>query len=96
VASSDEPERIKAHPKASCSAFPTKVVSGVLFVWPSSDENAALESELTPVNYRSAEVDSDRLWEGPWNFRELPYGADFFIENVVDPGKRRGWIPICW
>lgn len=54
-------------------------------MWPSSDENAVLESELTPVTYREAETSNDRLWEGPWNFRELPYGADYFLENVVDP-----------
>lgn len=60
-------------------------MNGVLFVWPTSDENAILESELTPVTYRQAEASSDRLSEGPWNFRELPYGADFFLENIVDP-----------
>ena len=86
VESKDELERIKANPKTNCNAFPTKVINGVLFVWPSSDENAVLESELTPVAHRPKEEESERLWEGPWNFRELPYGADFFLENVVDPG----------
>jgi len=80
----DSLERIKSNPKASCSSFPTKVINGILFVWPSSDENAILESELTPVAHRPAEEDRDRVWEGPWNFRELPYGYDYFVENVVD------------
>lgn len=44
-----------------------------------------LESELTPVTHRPANEKTKNLWEGPWNFRELPYGADYFIENVVDP-----------
>lgn len=86
VESEDELARIKSNPKTNCNAFPTKVINGVLFVWPSSDENAVLESELSPVAHRPAETESERLWEGPWNFRELPYGADFFLENVVDPG----------
>jgi phenylpropionate dioxygenase-like ring-hydroxylating dioxygenase large terminal subunit len=79
VESDDELARIKANPKTSCNAFPTKVINGVLFVWPSADKDAVLESELTPVAHRPAEQNSDnRVWEGPWNFRELPYGADFF------------------
>eukprot|EP00977_Amphora_coffeiformis_P028036 scaffold34685_cov183-Amphora_coffeaeformis.AAC.16 len=80
-------ESIRSNPKTQCNAFPTKVINGVLFVWPSSDENAVLESELTPVPHRPSrkEEGGDLLWEGPWNFRSLPYGADYFIENVVDP-----------
>jgi len=87
VESSDELIRIKNNPKSNCNAFPTKVINGLLFVWPSTDENAILESELTPVVHRAEEADKERLFEGPWNFRELPYGADYFIENVVDPGR---------
>jgi phenylpropionate dioxygenase-like ring-hydroxylating dioxygenase large terminal subunit len=87
VESSDELIRIKNNPKTNCNAFPTKVINGLLFVWPSADENATLESELTPVVHRAAETNKERLFEGPWNFRELPYGADYFIENVVDPGR---------
>lgn len=86
IASEKMLETIKVSPKAQCNAFPTKVINGILFVWPSSDENAVLESELTPVTHRPAEEDKERLVEGPWNFRELPYGADYFLENVVDPG----------
>lgn len=79
-----EMERMKQNPKSKCNSFPTKIIEGVLWVWPSSDENAILESELTPVNHREIE-EGDDVWKGPWNFRELPYGQDFFVENVVDP-----------
>jgi phenylpropionate dioxygenase-like ring-hydroxylating dioxygenase large terminal subunit len=86
IESTETLERILASPSTSCHAFPTTVINGVLFVWPSSDENAALESALTPVTHRPKEdVMAERLYEGPWNYRELPYGADFFLENVVDP-----------
>lgn len=86
VEAKDELARIMSNPKSNCNAFPTKVINGILFVWPNADENATLESELTPVVHRPTESNKERLWEGPWNFRELPYGADYFIENVVDPG----------
>jgi phenylpropionate dioxygenase-like ring-hydroxylating dioxygenase large terminal subunit len=83
----DELSRILNNPKTSCNAFPTKVVDGLLFVWPSSDVNAALESALTPLPLPEPTSDSNEYgrWIGSWNFRELPYGADYFLENVVDP-----------
>jgi phenylpropionate dioxygenase-like ring-hydroxylating dioxygenase large terminal subunit len=79
--------RILNNPKTSCNAFPTKVVDGLLFVWPSSDANATLESELTPLPLpkQSGIATTNGRWEGPWNYRELPYSADYFFENVVDP-----------
>ena len=87
VSDADELSRIKANPRTSCNSFPTKVINGVLFVWPSSDKDAALESELTPVTHRAAEA-GERVWEGPWNYRELTYGADFFW--------RTWWIQLTW
>ena len=80
-------ERIASNPKSKCNSFPTQVVDGVLWVWAETGDDARLEAALTPVpNYKLPEgVDPDRVWYGPWNSRELPYGHDFFIENVVDP-----------
>ena len=77
-------EAISQNPKSSCNSFPTKIINGILFVWASSGKDANLESELTPVTHRPA--DGEEAWAGPWNYRELPYGHDFFQENVVDPG----------
>lgn len=79
--------RILASPLSSCTSFPTQVVNGLLFVWPSADENAALESALTPVVvHRPAEDLQQRdASVGPWAYFQLPYGADFFLENIVDP-----------
>ena len=91
---SNEYTRMINNPKSSCNSYPTKVVDGLLFVWPSSDADAILESELTPLPLpiTAKDIDSNNnknkqpdIWYGDWNFRELPYGADFFIENVVDP-----------
>ena len=86
--STNELENIKSNPKSNCNSFPVQIVDGVLWTWPDSSDDAKIESALTPVPINSATKDIDnveRLWEGPWNFRELPYGHDYFIENVVDP-----------
>lgn len=82
-----EYERIINNPKTSCQAHPTQVVDGVLYVWASRDENAALQASLTPItlDYKMPEeTDNVRIQKGAWDFRELPYGVDYFLENVVD------------
>jgi len=83
-------QAVQMNPKSQCSSFPVQIVDGVLWIWPSTGDDARLESALTPVNsyqgHKEIEATSpDRVWYGPWNYRQLPYGADFFIENVVDP-----------
>ena len=83
-----ELERIKANPKSNCNSFPVQIVDGLLWVWPDASDDAKIESALSPVpsnDYEGEDVPEDRLWKGPWNTRELPYGHDYFIENVVDP-----------
>lgn len=80
-------DRLKSSPKSSCRTFPTKIIDGCLWVWPETGSDARIESALTPppVCELPEGVDESRVWYGPWNFRELPYGADYFMENVVDP-----------
>ena len=85
---SSELERIRSNPKSVCNSYPVQIVEGVLYVWPDSSDDGKIESALTPppVNdYEGETIPEDRLWKGDWNFRELPYGHDYFIENVVDP-----------
>lgn len=80
---------VKKNPKSSCNSFPTRVIDGVLWVWPETGSDARIESALKEPTLSDASGEDfehkDRLWVGTWNFRELPYGADYFIENVVDP-----------
>ena len=80
-------ERVAANPKSRCNSFPVRIIDGLLWVWPETGDDARIESALTePKNYRlSDDVDTDRVWYGPWSYRELPYSADYFMENVVDP-----------
>lgn len=85
---SNEIEKIKANPKSNCNSFPVQIVDGVLWVWPDSSDDAKIESALKSVpinNFEGEDVPEERVWKGTWNFRELPYGHDYFIENVVDP-----------
>lgn len=83
-----ELKKIQANPKSNCNSFPVQVIDGVLWVWPDSSDDGKILSALSPVpinNYEGEDVDKERIWFGTWNFRELPYGHDYFIENVVDP-----------
>lgn len=85
--STDSLDTIKQNPKSKCNAFPAQIVDGLLWVWPETGDDARLESALTevPAARTDQTIDEDKLWVGTYNFRELPYGADYFIENVVDP-----------
>jgi phenylpropionate dioxygenase-like ring-hydroxylating dioxygenase large terminal subunit len=90
---------LKANPRMKCNSFPVQVIDGVIWVWPQSGDDARLQAALTPApHYQLPQEDgtkqggssnnnnnNKRVWLGPWNFRHLPYSADFFIENVLDP-----------
>ena len=71
----------------SCAvAYPTQERQGLLWVWPESGPQAKLESQLkTPRIVPELEEKSDRVIKLFWYVRDLPYGWDFFMENVADP-----------
>ncbi len=57
-----------------------------MWVWAESGSEAQLESQLrTPRIIPELEENSDRVVHLFWNIRDLPYGWDFFMENVADP-----------
>jgi phenylpropionate dioxygenase-like ring-hydroxylating dioxygenase large terminal subunit len=87
ISKTSEVERIRANPKSKCNSFPVKMIDGVLWVWPDASEDSRIEAALAPVPSLDMDPDvkEERIWKGNWNFRELPYGHDYFIENVVDP-----------
>lgn len=91
-ASPNRLESIVSNPKSKCNSFPLKIVKGLIWVWPENGKDSILESELTPVSAMADLTDEngqvipeENVFLGAWNFRELPYGADYFLENVVDP-----------
>ena len=83
---------IKQNPKSQCNSFPVQIINDVLWIWPESGPDANLESALTPAPVMPPPTDKhgnpipeENILYNTYNFRELPYGADYFLENVVDP-----------
>ncbi|NET37351.1 MAG: Rieske 2Fe-2S domain-containing protein [Cyanothece sp. SIO1E1] len=72
--------------KSAAVVYPTQERQGLLWVWPESGSQAALESQLqTPRIIPELEDNSGRTVKLYWYVRDLPYGWDFFMENVADP-----------
>ncbi|MDJ0718066.1 MAG: Rieske 2Fe-2S domain-containing protein [Prochloraceae cyanobacterium] len=72
--------------RSRAMVYPTQVLQGLLWVWGESGETAQLESQLrSPRIIPELEDNSDKVEKLSWNVRDLPYGWDFFMENVSDP-----------
>jgi len=57
-----------------------------LWVWPEAGEQGLNNSqERSPRIIPELEEPSDRVVKLFWNQRDLPYGWDYFMENVADP-----------
>jgi phenylpropionate dioxygenase-like ring-hydroxylating dioxygenase large terminal subunit len=91
-ARSSDAESLQLNNQLSCAkSFPTKLEQGLIWMWgqscvPGSDtalEAALKQPELIEELYDPAL--SNRTVPTTWNFRDLPYGWDMFMENVVDP-----------
>ncbi|PZD74138.1 3-ketosteroid-9-alpha-monooxygenase, oxygenase component [Acaryochloris thomasi RCC1774] len=79
-------EKHKANPKACAIAYPTQERQGLLWIWAESGAEAYLESQMRePRIIPELEDDSGRVKKLFWYVRDLPYGWDSFIENVIDP-----------
>lgn len=75
-----------ANRKSCAVAYPTQERQGLLWVWSESGPQAKLESQLrAPRIIPELENGSERVVKLFWNVRDLPYGWDFFMENVADP-----------
>jgi phenylpropionate dioxygenase-like ring-hydroxylating dioxygenase large terminal subunit len=78
-------------PKACVKTYPTQVQQGLIWVWgekgaPGSD--VAIEASLKQP--QTIEEYDDPAYQGRvsplrFNFRDVPYGWDYFMENVMDP-----------
>jgi phenylpropionate dioxygenase-like ring-hydroxylating dioxygenase large terminal subunit len=76
----------RANPKSCAIAYPTQEAQGLLWVWAESGEQAAKESKnRAPRLIPELEEKSDQVVKLFWNIRDLPYGWDYFMENVADP-----------
>lgn len=75
-----------SNPKARAIAYPTQEQQGLVWVWPESGAEAELESQQrSPRLAPELNDPSERVVKLFWNIRDLPYGWDFFMENVADP-----------
>mmetsp|Transcript_15433 Transcript_15433/g.43181 ORF Transcript_15433/g.43181 Transcript_15433/m.43181 type:complete len:602 (-) Transcript_15433:300-2105(-) len=82
----------KEKQRAPCNAtaYPTKEAAGLIWVWPQTGAAAAEEAENTPMRgfqelWDDVAVADGKVVHTAWSLRDLPYGWDYFIENVVDP-----------
>lgn len=79
-------EKHQANPKACAIAYPIQEQQGLLWVWPESGTTAQLESKLRdPRIIPELDDQSGRVKKLFWYVRDLPYGWDYFMENVADP-----------
>ena len=75
-----------SNPKSCAVVYPTQECQGLLWVWGESGTEAQQESQLRkPRLIPELASDSERVVKLFWNVRDLPYGWDMFMENVVDP-----------
>jgi len=80
-------QRLQQHPRACAAARPAQVRHGLLWVWGRSSEDAALESALvepTVVSELEDPAFAGRAVDFVWQHRDLPYGWESAVENVVD------------
>ena len=90
-ASGESAENLQKRNDRSCAkSFPVQIEQGLIWVWgdsglPGSDVHieAALKrprliEELQDPQYK------DRIAPIKWNFRDLPYGWDMFMEVCID------------
>ncbi len=73
-------------PQACAIAYPTQERQGLLWVWPEAGESGFNHSqERSPRLITELETSSNQVIKLFWNQRDLPYGWDYFMENVADP-----------
>ncbi len=76
----------RANPKSCAIVYPTQEAQGLLWVWAESGAKGAVESKnRSPRIIAELEGKSDRVVKLFWNIRDMPYGWDYFLENVADP-----------
>jgi len=73
--------------RACVKAYPTAEAAGLLWVWPDDGPDAANAAAATPLPLPEALRMHLREGSIPRGFfmRDLPYGHDILLENLVDP-----------
>ena len=82
---------LKLNEKACAKVYPLRVTQGLIWMWGEkgpTGSNVAIEAALKEP--RLIEEISDPRYQGrilnfTYNFRDVPYGWDMFMENTLDP-----------
>ncbi|CAM9255533.1 unnamed protein product, partial [Hapterophycus canaliculatus] len=90
IPQSDRGGKDEASPRACVKPYPTQVAQEIVWVWADNGPDAVLESLLTePALVSTLEdkegIKSGKVVPGRWTQRDLAYGWDTFLENVLDP-----------
>lgn len=78
-------------PKACVQAYPVQIKQGLIWAWGEKGapgSNIAIEATLKQPRLIEELFDSKykgRIVDFSYNFRDVPYGWDMFMENVLDP-----------
>ena len=80
-------EAANCHQSKACAiAYPTQQQQGLLWVWAESGEEGLVNCQTrSPQLIEELEHPNDRVMKLYWSQRDLPYGWDYFMENVADP-----------
>ncbi|KAG2484744.1 hypothetical protein HYH03_016491 [Edaphochlamys debaryana] len=85
----DQLHRATSSPRSCATAHPTLQRGGLLWVWgqggPGAEEAAAAKQPYLPPEIQADGSGAPGVEAPGWTFRDLPYGHNYFIENVVDP-----------
>ncbi|KAG2436165.1 hypothetical protein HYH02_011669 [Chlamydomonas schloesseri] len=75
--------------RACATAYPTRHLGGLLWVWgsggPGAEAEAAAKQPMLPPEIQEDGSGAPGVDAPGWSFRDLPYGHVYFVENVVDP-----------
>ncbi|CAM9359571.1 unnamed protein product [Ascophyllum nodosum] len=84
IPQSESGGRDEAQPKACAKVYPTQVAQDIIWVWGENGPDAALESAMSSPALPEMPP-GKKLLKGAIAQRDLPYGWDVFMENVMDP-----------
>ena len=76
----------RSRANACAIAYPSQQRQGLLWVWAEPGAEGLTNSQTkAPRLIEELENPSKRVVQLFWNQRDLPYGWDYFMENVADP-----------
>lgn len=82
----DQNQKAAGHPRACVASYPVQVQHHLLWVWADASPNAQLEClAKQPAVIDELQEGDKVIYMHPWFMRDMPFGADILLENVLDP-----------